>query len=85
MIHYSVLWHVYDQFRRAMGKSLDEAGNFERIFKRAGGRRNLYNILIFVSILSGSHLCSLFYCVPFLNYSNCILFMSYETFVCFGS
>lgn len=36
MIHYSVLWHVYDQFRRAMGKSLDEAGNFERIFKRVG-------------------------------------------------
>jgi CDP-L-myo-inositol myo-inositolphosphotransferase len=51
--------HVYDQFRRAMGKSLDDAGNFERIFRRVAGRRNLYNIPILVGILLGFPLYSL--------------------------
>jgi CDP-L-myo-inositol myo-inositolphosphotransferase len=45
--------HVYDQFRKAMGRSLDDAGAFERRFKRVAGRRNLYNIPILVSILLG--------------------------------
>jgi CDP-L-myo-inositol myo-inositolphosphotransferase len=53
--------HVYDQFRRAAGKSLDDAGNFERIFRRVAGRRNLYNIPIFVSIIFGVLLYSLFF------------------------
>ncbi|MDK1031373.1 MAG: NTP transferase domain-containing protein [Planctomycetia bacterium] len=53
--------HIYDQFRRAAGKSLDDAGSFERIFKRIAGRRNLYNIPILVSILLGLPLYSLFF------------------------
>ncbi|MCD6093690.1 MAG: NTP transferase domain-containing protein [Candidatus Omnitrophica bacterium] len=53
--------HIYDQFRRAMGKSLDDAGNFERKFRRIAGRRNLYNIPILVSILLGVPLYSLFF------------------------
>jgi len=53
--------HVYDQFRRAMGKSLDDAGNFERIFRRVAGRRNLYNIPIFVGILLEVPLYSLIF------------------------
>jgi len=51
--------HVYDQFRRAVGKSLDDAGNFERVFKRVAGRRNLYNIPILAGILLGVPLYSL--------------------------
>ncbi len=43
--------HVYDQFRRAMGRSLDDSGGFERKFKRIAGRRNLYNIPILIGIL----------------------------------
>jgi len=43
--------HVYDQFRRAMDKSLDDSGGFERKFRRIAGRRNLYNIPILVGIL----------------------------------
>ncbi|MCK4397105.1 CDP-alcohol phosphatidyltransferase family protein [candidate division WOR-3 bacterium] len=53
--------HVYDQFRKAMGKSLDDAGNFERIFRRVAGRRNLYNISILVGILLGVPLYSLIF------------------------
>jgi len=43
--------HVYDQFRKVMGKSLDDSGNFERKFRRIAGRRNLYNIPILVGVL----------------------------------
>ncbi|MEE8182697.1 MAG: sugar phosphate nucleotidyltransferase, partial [Thermoplasmata archaeon] len=43
--------HIYDQFGKAMGRSLDDSGDFERIFRRVAGRRNLYNIPILVSIL----------------------------------
>ena len=53
--------HIYDQFRRAMGKSLDDAGKFERIFRRVAGRRNLYNIPILVCILLGVPLYSLIF------------------------
>ncbi len=53
--------HIYDQFRRAMGRSLDDAGDFERIFKRVAGRRNLYNIPILVGILLGVPLYSLIF------------------------
>ena len=51
--------HVYDQFRRAMGKSLDDSGDFERVFKRVASRRNLYNIPILVGVLLGIPLYSL--------------------------
>jgi len=44
-----------------MDRSLDDAGNFERKFKRIAGRRNLYNIPILVSILWGVPLHSLFF------------------------
>jgi len=53
--------HVYDQFRRAMGKSLDDVGDFERIFRRIAGRRNLYNIPILLGILFGVPLYSLIF------------------------
>ncbi len=53
--------HVYDQFRRATGRSLDDAGNFERLFRRVAGRRNLYNIPILVFILLGVPLYSLIF------------------------
>jgi CDP-L-myo-inositol myo-inositolphosphotransferase len=53
--------HVYDQFRKAMGRSLDDYGRFERIFRRVAGRRNLYNIPILVSILLGAPLFSLIF------------------------
>ena len=43
--------HIYDQFRRGMGRSLDDSGDFERVFRRVAGRRNLYNIPIFVGVL----------------------------------
>ncbi len=41
----------YDQFRRAMGVSLDVYGWFERAFRRVAGRRNIYNIYILVGVL----------------------------------
>lgn len=53
--------HVYDQFGKAMGRSLDDSGDFERIFRRVAGRRNLYNIPILVSILFAVPLYSLFF------------------------
>ena len=53
--------HIYDQFRRTMGKSLDDAGNFERIFRRVAGRRNLYNIPILMAILLKVPLYSLIF------------------------
>ncbi len=43
--------HVYDQFRKAAGRSLDDSGDFERKFRRIAGRRNLYNIPILIGIL----------------------------------
>jgi CDP-L-myo-inositol myo-inositolphosphotransferase len=55
--------HVYDQFGRAMGKSLDDYGSFERFFRRVAGRRNLYNIPILVSILLGVPFYSLVFIV----------------------
>ncbi len=53
--------HIYDQFGKAMGRSLDDSGDFERIFRRVAGRRNLYNIPILVSILFAVPLYSLFF------------------------
>ena len=53
--------NVYDQFGKTMGKSLDDAGNFERVFRRVAGRRNLYNIPILVSILLGKPLYALIF------------------------
>jgi len=44
---------IYDRFGRAAGRSLDDYGSFERIFRRVAGRRNLYNIPILICILLG--------------------------------
>ena len=43
----------YDRFRMTTGKSLDAYGRFDRIFRRIAGRRNLYNIHIFVAVILG--------------------------------
>ena len=43
----------YDRFRMSTGKSLDAYGRFDRIFRRIAGRRNLYNIHIFVAVILG--------------------------------
>jgi len=53
--------HVYDQFKKAMGRSLDDSGNFERVFRRFAGRRNLYNIPILISVLGGVPFYSLIF------------------------
>ena len=53
--------HIYDQFRRATGRSLDDSGDFERIFRRIAGRRNLYNIPILICILLGVPLYALYF------------------------
>jgi CDP-L-myo-inositol myo-inositolphosphotransferase len=51
---------IYDQYRKAAGKSLDDSGNFERKFKRVAGRRNLYNIPILICIILNVPLYALF-------------------------
>jgi len=43
----------YDQFRGAMGRSLDDFGRFERVFRRVAGRRNLYNLHILFWLVVG--------------------------------
>ena len=53
--------HVYDQFRRTMGRSLDDFGRFERAFRRVAGRRNLYNIPILLGVLLRALLYSLIF------------------------
>jgi len=45
--------YCYDTFSRTMGTSLDIYGDFERIFRRIAGRRNLYNIHILIGVLLG--------------------------------
>lgn len=49
----------YDQFRRAMGVSLDVYGRFERVFRRVAGRRNIYNVYILIGTLVGTPFYSL--------------------------
>lgn len=51
--------YCYDTFSRTMGTSLDTYGDFEKIFRRVAGRRNLYNIHIFIGVLIGFPLYSL--------------------------
>jgi len=51
--------NVYDRFRKATGVSLDDYGDLERVFRRVAGRRNLYNVVIFASVLLGVPLYSL--------------------------
>ena len=51
--------YCYDTFSRTMGMSLDIYGDFERVFRRVAGRRNLYNIHILIGILLGVPLYSL--------------------------
>ena len=51
--------YCYDIFGRSMGVSLDIYGDFERVFRRIAGRRNLYNIHILIGVLAGFPLYSL--------------------------
>jgi len=51
--------YCYDTFSRTMGTSLDIYGDFEKIFRRIAGRRNLYNIHILIGVLLGVPLYSL--------------------------
>lgn len=51
-----------------MGRSLDDAGNFERIFRRVAGRRNLYNIEMLVGIVLGVP----FYCLILILFHSAI-------------
>ena len=51
--------YCYDTFSRTMGISLDIYGDFERVFRRIAGRRNLYNIHILIGVLLGFPLYSL--------------------------
>jgi len=66
--------HVYDQFRRAMDRSLDDSGGFERKFRRIAGRRNLYNIPILVGVL-----LTPFYSLNVLVYSLVFVFFHSAT------
>jgi len=50
----------YDQFSRTMKVSLDIYGRFERAFRRVAGRRNIYNVYIFVGVIFDMPLFSLF-------------------------
>ncbi|MEM3078201.1 MAG: CDP-alcohol phosphatidyltransferase family protein [Nitrososphaerales archaeon] len=51
--------YCYDTFSRTMNTSLDIYGDFERVFRRVAGRRNLYNIHILLGVLSGFPIYSL--------------------------
>ena len=51
--------YCYDTFSRTMGMSLDIYGDFEKIFRRIAGRRNLYNVHILIGVLLGVPLYSL--------------------------
>jgi phosphatidylglycerophosphate synthase len=51
--------YCYDTFSRTMGTSLDIFGDFEKVFRRIAGRRNLYNIHILIGIFLGVPLYSL--------------------------
>jgi len=51
--------NCYDQFRKTAGKSLDDWGRFERVFRRIAGRRNLYNLPILTFVLLGMPIYSL--------------------------
>jgi choline kinase/phosphatidylglycerophosphate synthase len=43
----------YDRFRMSTGSSLDTYGSFDRVFRRVAGRRNLYNLHIFLGVIFG--------------------------------
>jgi len=51
--------YCYDIFSRVMGISLDVYGDFEKIFRRIAGRRNLYNIHILLGVLFNAPICAL--------------------------
>lgn len=53
LLNISFYRSCYDQFRKSMGRSLDDYGSFERIFRRVAGRRNLYNLHILAWLLVG--------------------------------
>jgi choline kinase/phosphatidylglycerophosphate synthase len=43
----------YDRFRMSTGRSLDTYRRFDRVFRRVAGRRNLYNLHIFLAVILG--------------------------------
>lgn len=45
---------VYDQYGKHAGHSLDDAGDFERRFRRIAGGRNLYNPWILPAVVAGA-------------------------------
>ncbi len=51
--------YCYDTFSKVMNTSLDIYGDFEKVFRRIAGRRNLYNIHILIGVLIGYPLYSL--------------------------
>jgi len=50
---------VYDHYGKNAGYSLDDAGPFDRRFRRIAGRRNLFNIWILLAVLAGAPLAAL--------------------------
>ena len=72
--------HIYDQFRRASGRSLDDSGDFERRFKRIAGRRNLYNIPILIGVLlvPSYSLIALTYSLIFISFHSGITAIVYS-------
>lgn len=68
----------YDRFRMSLGKSLDAYGRFERAFRRVAGRRNLYNIHIFVAVILGVPL----YCLMSIAFHAAITAMVYAYRAC---
>lgn len=50
---------VYHHYGKNVGHSLDDAGRFDRGFRRIAGRRNLYNIWILLAVLAGAPLAAL--------------------------
>jgi phosphatidylglycerophosphate synthase len=50
---------VYDQYGKQSGHSLDDAGRFDRRFRRVAGRRNLYNLWILAFVVAGAPMAAL--------------------------
>jgi len=61
-----------------MGKSLDAYSRFDKIFRRIAGRRNLYNIHIFVAVILGVP----FYCLVSILFHAAITATVYASRAC---
>jgi phosphatidylglycerophosphate synthase len=51
---------IYDRFGQSAGVSLDVYGRVENFFRRIAGRRNLFNLHIFIFVLMGKPLWALY-------------------------